>query len=348
MRIAVVNTQVPFIRGGAEIQADSLIRELRVRGHDADLVTVPFKWYPPERIAEHVVSCWNIDLTESEGRSIDRVIALKFPAYCIPHPNKVIWLCHQFRQAYDLWENGQSELLQTSQGESIRAFVKFADEEAFDGSKRLFSNAKNTANRVKKFNGRDCQPLYPPNSFLTGSERAKSYDNFILYPSRLNRMKRQHLVVQAFCQSKANLDLYVVGPQDDKTYLDQMIKSVQKADAEDRVKFLGPVDDDTLRDLYSRARAVAFTPFDEDFGYVTIEAFAHSKPVITTHDSGGPTEFVKDGENGYVVDPNTDALSKAILDLSDERHARELGKKGLVTWTAAGINWDNVIAELIC
>ena len=92
MRIAVCAPQVPFVRGGAELMADELVDALRARGHEAELVTMPFKWYPGTRVLDQAFLWRLVDLTESDGRPIDRVIATKFPAYCVRHPNKVAWV----------------------------------------------------------------------------------------------------------------------------------------------------------------------------------------------------------------------------------------------------------------
>ena len=102
MRIAVCAPQVPFVRGGAEIFADKLVDELRARDHEAELVTVPFKWYPGTRVLDQAFLWRLLDLTESDGRPIDLVVATKFPSYCVRHPNKRVWVLHQFRQAYEL------------------------------------------------------------------------------------------------------------------------------------------------------------------------------------------------------------------------------------------------------
>ncbi|HZT81915.1 MAG TPA: hypothetical protein VFA26_16940, partial [Gemmataceae bacterium] len=86
MRIVIATVQVPFVRGGAEILADGLRDALRAAGHQAEIVAVPFKWYPPERILDHMLACRLLDLTETCGAGIDRVIGLKFPAYFVNHP----------------------------------------------------------------------------------------------------------------------------------------------------------------------------------------------------------------------------------------------------------------------
>ena len=102
MRVAVCAPQVPFVRGGAEIMAETLVDELRARDHEAELVTVPFKWYPGTRVLDQAFLWRLLDLTESDGRPIDLVVATKFPAYVVRHPNKRVWVLHQFRQAYEL------------------------------------------------------------------------------------------------------------------------------------------------------------------------------------------------------------------------------------------------------
>ena len=120
MRIAVCRPQVPFARGGAEIFTDELVAELRARGHEAELVSVPFKWYPGERVLTQAFLWRLLDLRRRTGAPIDLVIATKFPSYCVRHPNKVVWLLHQFRQAYEL---DRTELGQFDESPEDRALA---------------------------------------------------------------------------------------------------------------------------------------------------------------------------------------------------------------------------------
>ena len=80
MKIAIAMVQVPFIRGGAEILADMLCNELKNRGHQADIITIPFKWYPSTSILNCMLAGRMLDLSEINGEKIDMVIAMKFPA----------------------------------------------------------------------------------------------------------------------------------------------------------------------------------------------------------------------------------------------------------------------------
>src|SRR5688500_3452218 len=101
-RIAVCEAQVPFVKGGAEYLVRTLVQQLRARGYDAERVSIPFKWYPKEELLSHAAAWRLVDLSEANGRSIDLAIGTKFPTYFVRHPNKVVWLVHQHRAAYEL------------------------------------------------------------------------------------------------------------------------------------------------------------------------------------------------------------------------------------------------------
>jgi glycosyltransferase involved in cell wall biosynthesis len=121
---------------------------------------------------------------------------------------------------------------------------------------------------------------------------------------------------------------------------------VERSGIGSRVTLLGTVNDDDLVDLYANALAVVYPPFDEDFGYVTLEAFLARKPVITCTDSGGPNEFIVDGVNGLVVEPTPGALATAANKLAaNRREAAQLGDAGYAA--ARAITWDGVIEKLV-
>jgi glycosyltransferase involved in cell wall biosynthesis len=114
----------------------------------------------------------------------------------------------------------------------------------------------------------------------------------------------------------------------------------------DRITFAGLVDDRELVDLYAGALAVIYPPFDEDYGYVTLEAFMARKPLITVTDAGGPLEFVVDGVNGLIAEPSAEALTAAIARLAADRAlAKRLGDAGYER--AKLITWDGVVDRLV-
>lgn len=333
---------MPFVHGGAEIHVRELVRELRARGYLAELVSVPFKWYPKAEILPHAASWRLLDLSESNGRPVDLVIASKFPTYFVRHPRKVAWLIHQYRAAYELCGTEYSDFGHTDADVGLRDTLIGLDTQMLGECRAIFSNARNTAARLQKFNGLTAEPLYHP-SRLSPRLRAGEYGGYVLSVGRIESVKRVDLVVNAMAGADPGLRLVIAG---DGTQRASTERLVHERGLQDRVTFLGTVDDDQLVELYANALAVAYPPFDEDFGYVTLEAFLARKPVITCRDSGGPIEFVVDGENGWICDPDPAALTAAInAAAADRARAARMGDAGHAR--AAAITWDGVIEKLV-
>src|SRR4030095_2664716 len=102
LTVVVCEAQVPFVEGGAERLVRALVEQLRAAGYLVERVALPFKWYPKSEILAHAAAWRLLDLSESNGRAIDLVIATRFPTYFARHPNKIVWLIHQYRAAYEL------------------------------------------------------------------------------------------------------------------------------------------------------------------------------------------------------------------------------------------------------
>jgi glycosyltransferase involved in cell wall biosynthesis len=340
--ILVCEAQVPFVHGGAEVHVRELVRELGARGHAAELVSVPFKWYPKEEILPHAAAWRLLDLSESNGRPVDLVIASKFPTYFVRHPNKVAWLIHQYRAAYELCGTPYSDFSHTEQDVGLRDTLIRLDTEMLGECRAIYTNAQNTAARLAKFNGLSATALYHPPR-LAARLRPGPYGDYLLSVGRIESVKRVDLIVRALALTDPGLRLIVAG---DGTQRETVERDARAAGVEDRVTFLGSVEDDALIELYAGALAVIYPPYDEDFGYVTLEAFLARKPVVTCTDSGGPNEFVVDGGNGYVCAPDAEALADAIRQLSsDRRRAAALGDAGHEV--ARRITWDGVIETLV-
>jgi glycosyltransferase involved in cell wall biosynthesis len=340
--VLVCEAQVPFVHGGAEVHVRQLIRELRLRGYLAELVSVPFKWYPKEEILPHAAAWRLLDLSESNGRPVDRVIASKFPSYFVRHPHKVAWLIHQYRAAYELCGTEYSDFGHTELDVGLRDTLMRLDTEMLGECRAIFSNARNTAARLLKFNGLRAEALYHPPQ-LAPRLVAGPYCDYVLSVGRIESVKRVDLIIKAMAAVNSRIRLVVAG---DGTQREHAERTAAQADVADRVTFLGSVGDDDLIGLYAGALAVVYPPYDEDFGYVTLEAFLARKPVITCTDSGGPNEFVVDGVNGFVCAPDPDALAGAVDRLDRDRaRAAAMGDAGHDV--AARITWDGVIERLV-
>lgn len=331
MRIAVCRPQVPFVRGGAEIFTDELVRQLRARGHEAEIVSVPFRWYPGQRVLTQAFLWRLLDLTEADGRPIDLVVATKFPSYCVRHPNKLVWLLHQFRQAYELDRTELGQFSESAEDRATRRRVQQLDRTALGEARKLFATSANVAGRLRESTGLEAEVLpHPPQAL---PYRTDAYEPFVLSIGPLDPRKRHDLFIRA--AEQAGLDVVVTGDGPDRERLEQL--------ANGRARFAGRVSEDELADLYARCRAVYYAPVDEDFGMVPFEAFLAEKPVVTTTDAGGPLEIVRDRETGRVVEPTVDAVAGALA--IGEEDARRWGRAGKAV--AEQVTWDRAIDRLL-
>ena len=340
--ILVCEAQVPFVRGGAEVHVRELVRELLARGYDAELVSVPFKWYPKEEILPHAAAWRLLDLSESNGRPIDLVIASKFPSYFVRHPAKVAWLIHQYRAAYELCGTPYSDFAHTELDVGLRDTLIRLDGEMLGECRRVFTNARNTAARLAKFNALPAEALYHPPR-LAPRLTAGPYGDYVLSVGRIESVKRVDVIVEAMRTVDPGVRLLIAGDGTQRPHVERL---AAEAGVAGRVSFLGAVGDDALIELYRDALAVVYPPYDEDFGYVTLEAFLARKPVITCTDSGGPNEFVVQGENGFVCEPSPAAIAAAVNALAADRaRAAAMGDAGFDI--ARRITWDGVIEKLV-
>ena len=347
MRIVIATAQVPFIRGGAELHAEGLQAALAEAGHEVEVVRVPFKWYPPERILDQILAARLLDLTESCGTRIDLVIGLKFPAYLVPHPNKVLWILHQHRTAYELWGGELCDLMRFPNGLEVRDAIRAADQAFIPEAKSLYANSRTVADRLRYFCGIDAEPLYhpPPAADLF---RCGTAQDFLYFPSRINATKRQLLVIEALALCREAVRVRFAGVPDDAGYERAIGDRIRELRLVARVELLGSVSGEENRDLYAHCLGVVFPPLDEDYGYVTLEAMLASKPVITCTDSGGPLEFVRDGETGLAVAPTAEALASAMDRLWQDRGAAaRWGEAGRALYEQSDISWKRVVATLM-
>jgi glycosyltransferase involved in cell wall biosynthesis len=347
MRIVIATAQVPFIRGGAEILAEGLLHALRSQRHAAEIVAIPFKWYPPERILEQVLACRLLDLSESGGAPIDRVIGLKFPAYLIPHPHKVLWLLHQFRTAYDLWDHPFGDLDRYPNGPQVREAIQRIDQNLIPEAKAVFTISRNVSSRLWHYCGIDSVPLYhPPASaelFYGGP-----VEDYFFYPSRLASLKRQALVLQALAATRRPVRVRFAGLADEAHYGETLEMLARQLNVEHRVEWLGQVTEEEKRALYAHALGVIFPPVDEDYGYVTLEAMLAAKPLITCTDSGAPLEFVQHDVTGLIANPSPQDIAMAMDRLWDDRSwAWAMGEAGKKRYDNLNISWVAVAERLV-
>jgi glycosyltransferase involved in cell wall biosynthesis len=340
MRIAVCRPQVPFAHGGAEIFTDALVNELRTRGHEADIVSVPFKWYPAQRVLTQAFLWRLLDLTEVDGKEIDLVIATKFPSYVIRHPEKRVWLVHQFRQAYELDGTDLGQFGDSPEDRAIRRKVQELDRTSLGEATRLFATSGNVAGRLERSTGLVAEILPHPAQEL--AYRSEASEGFVLSASRLDRAKRLDVLVEAAALDPS-LEVVIVSDGPDRERLEGIVRN---HGLDRRVRFEGRVSPERLADLYARCSSVYYAPVDEDFGMGPYESFLSEKPVITAPDAGGPLDVVRDRETGLVVAAEPRAVADAVAWLRDHvADASAMGRRGKAL--ADEVTWERAIARLL-
>lgn len=346
MRIAIATVQVPFTTGGAEILTDMLKNELKKRGHQVDIIALPFKWYPKETLVNAMTMGRMLDLTEASGEKIDKVIAMKFPAYYVKHENKVFWLMHQHRQAYDLWGTDYGDIEHWENGEEIRDFIRACDKQYIPEAKKIFTIAQNTSNRLKEYCGIDSKVLYHP---ALNHEKlyCGEYQDYIFYPSRINSIKRQRLLVEAAKYLKTDAKVVIAGGgvETELAYINELI---EKEKLQDKVKLAGFISEEEKINYYANCLGVYFGAYNEDYGYITLEGFFAEKPVIVHEDAGGPLEFVEDEYNGYIIPAEAQKIAEKIDYLYEHKEqAKKLGQNGKKSLIEKNMDWDYVIDQLL-
>jgi glycosyltransferase involved in cell wall biosynthesis len=335
-KICVCSVQFPFVRGGAEFLADSLVSELRKREYDVDLIALPLSTEPLEEVVKSALAWRLTDLYRA-----DLVIATKFPSYMIPHRNKKIWLVHQLRGAYNLYGSVYSGFTNTPRDHRLREQLIEMDEVAFTEAQQIFSISKTVSARLKHYNNFDSTALYPPLSDVADFHYT-STDNYILSVSRLEADKRVRLLIDAMQFVPPAYRAIIVGDGSQKIELE---RQAFRAGLQDRIRFTGKIPREEVIDLYSRAGIVFYGPIDEDYGFATIEAFASRKAVVTCSDSGGILEFV-DETTGWIVEPEPEKIAEAVTRaLRDQDAARSRGEAG--NKRIGSLNWDFVLDALL-
>ena len=347
MRIGVLQTQVPFISGGAERHSANLCKALQEHGHEVAEITLPFKWYPRDSLIDSILAARLTDLSETAGVPTDLMIGLRFPAYLARHPNKLYWIIHQYRQAYDQWDAGVSELLEDPHGNAIRHLVRAEDRVAFSETAHpIYANSGTVAQRLQTYLGQEAIALYdpPPNA---GKLTQGPFGDYLFAPGRLNPSKRPELLLKALARTAPPLRLLIAGVAESPSYLATLKSQAQSLGIADRIDWLGGIDDTTMQAAYANARAVVFVPHNEDYGYITLEAMLSGKPVITTTDSGGPLEFITNGKQGIVCNPKPNELAESFENvMQDKTLAERMGASGYQHYHNLNISWDHVVETL--
>ena len=343
-RIAVVTSSPPFVEGGHLVIARALVRALNDRGHQSELIVTPSNRFG--RQASAYMANWMTDVGRTgAGERVDQVISTRYPSYAVRHERHVCWLNHPMREYYDLWGSWSATLSpQGRMKERVRrALIHAADTYLFKHNvTALFAQSKTVQSRLERWNSVTSEVLYPPPPHR--HYHCAGYGDFLFAYSRLAPLKRLGLVIDALATpAAAGVRCVIAGDGEERAALEARARQLG---LDGRVSFVGHITDDELTTYLATCRAVVFVPKDEDYGMVTVEAFASGKAVITASDSGAPVELVTSGVNGEVVAPSPESIGRALGELAEDRAlAEKLGQAAAKR--ASGITWDAAVATLV-
>ena len=382
MRIAIAGpSPVPFSAGGIEALMSGLYQTLTQNTeHQTELIKLPSPEGSFWDVIESYYRFYKLDLGH-----FDVVIAVKYPAWMTEHPNMIIYMAHCLRGLYDTYHlsglpeetpggdpyvddlleymdcyprpadldaffglvfrlkehSGEIDPTHFSfPGPLIRKIVRYMDRYAMEkhGPEKYFAISDTVAGRKDYFpQGAVIETVYPPSGRKAG---ASAEPKHIFTMSRLDRPKRLDLLVRAMKYVKSGIPLLIAGTGPEREHLEEL------AENDPRIRFLGYVTDAEAEQYYAEALFVPFLPYEEDYGYITIEAMLHRKPVLTVRDSGGPTEFVRDYETGFVTDTDPVQIAEKIDWFAQHPDkAEEMGRRAYAE--VENISWDNVVSRLL-
>jgi len=343
-RVLVVTSGALFVRGGHLVIAEETCAALRRAGHLAEVFVTPQNRFGRQLSAYLATWLTDVGLT-ADGQPIDQVVSFRFPSYAVRHPRHVCWLNHRMREYYDLWERfvrGLGRKGRLKEGLRRRLFHALDQRLLTRNVTRLVAQSRTIQARLRRFGAISSELLYPPPP--ERPYRNEGYGDYVFAVSRLHPLKRLDLLVEAAALTQdRSLKVKIAGEGEERERLQQRIAALG---LEGRVELLGPVDEGQLIEHYARCRAVYFAPFNEDYGFVTLEAFRSGKAVLTAHDSGGPAELVQDGRTGFCGAAEPRELAGALDRLAAEPGlAAQLGAAAEVE--ARRHTWADAVAELL-
>ena len=322
--------------------ARSLVDALRAAGHDADVVITPQNRFG--RQAGAYLASWLTDVGTTDRGRIDQIITLRYPSYAVRHERHVCWLNHTMREYYDLWDRFSASLSPRGRvKERVRRTLMHAADRYLltRNVDRLFVQSETIRRRLAMWPSLSATVLYPPAP--QRPYQCERYGDYIFMVSRLTPLKRAELLVEALAtEAGAGIKAVIAGDGEERDRLQQLVAA---RDLSDRVTLPGGLTQAQLLHYLAHCRAVCFPPLQEDYGFVTAEAFASSKAVVTCRDSGGPAELVRDGVNGFVCDPTPASLASALRKLIDDRAlAERMGREA--SRSGAHMTWPDAVKQL--
>ncbi|HEY4147066.1 glycosyltransferase family 4 protein [Pinirhizobacter sp.] len=343
MKIAICSSFVPFVHGGYRNIVEWLAKALRGAGHQVEIVYLP-QSEEADQLFTHMAAYRLVDLDAA-----DVVVCFRPQAHLVRHRRKVVWFIHHIRQYYDLWDTEYRGLPDTPKYRGIRSALQELDTQALREAHTIFSNSAVMAQRLMTFNSLASEVLFPPVD-EPGRFRHGPTGDEIVCICRMEHHKRQHLLVEGLAHTTTDVRLRLMGRSGSSAFVDNLRELALRLGVDKRVLIDDRwISEEEKIDLLAGCLASAYVPFDEDsYGYPTLEAAHASKPTLTTIDSGGVTEFVRDGIEGLVCAPEAEKIGAAMDKLFlDKKTSLSMGRAAHDRIAELKISWAHVIERLL-
>jgi len=345
VRVIVASTSIPHIDGGGRLIVRWTAEAMRAAGHEVEEFFLPF----PPGVRPSLSAMVGLRAMPFAG-SADRLVAIRWPAHLIRHENKATWFIHHYRQLFDLWHSPYRGVPANEEGIGYREAFRRIDNLALRESRDLFTNSLIVRDRVREYNGLDPEPLFPPLGGDTRRFHTDGYGDFIFYPSRVTPIKRQLLAIQAMEHTRSPVRLVIAGKPESAQYEQELRDFVREHDLDGHVELrFGWLDETRKVRMLAQCLALAYLPLDEDsYGYPSLEASHSRKPIVTLRDSGGALEFVRDGCEGIVAEPDPRSVAVAFDRLYEDRaEAERMGQLSFARRAELNISWPHVLDRLL-
>jgi len=153
----------------------------------------------------------------------------------------------------------------------------------------------------------------------------------IFCAAAINPRKNILMLVQGFAkllETGVNAELRLSG-DGDKKYLERVSHLVRQLKLKNNVKLLGRVSYEAIKDEMACAAVFILVSLEENSPMGIEEAMAAGVPVVTSNRCGMPY-MVRDGESGFLVDPNNpdDIARRLELLLKNDELRQSMGAKG--------------------
>lgn len=345
MKVVIASTVVPGVRGGGTLIVDWLTEALRARGHEVCEFRIPFT-SRPDLMPKQLVAIRELDL-----RGVgDRLITVRTPSYLIRHDHKRMWFIHHHRGAFDLRGTPFQDVPDNSWGDNLTEWFRHADNLALRESEAVFTNSAVMSDRLRTFNDFDAPVLYPPVGGDPDRFVNTGYGDYLVYVARISDPKRQALAVMALAHTSTPVRLVLLGRPDTAGADAKLHQLAHQLGVSDRVEIVAEfVDESHKCAVLAGSLAALYLAFEEDsYGYSSLEAHLAEKAVVGCTDSGGLSELIVDGVNGYLTEPDPRSLAARFDELySDRTRASDMGQAGRDRLNELKISWDAVEAGLL-